>query len=140
MKKRTLSAAVLAGAILASSTSGMASALEEDTTKLAGGASSTFNASDEINQTDAKPQMKKVDAQVDKVKTIDLDEKDVNVLGASWEGDNSESDTRQTMDGQDGKNYPKMTKEAQTSIPTKESKPSLLRRESWRSKNHRRTI
>ena len=128
MKKRTLSAAVLAGAILASSTSGMASALEEDTTKLAGGASSTFNASDEIDQTDAKPQMKKVDAQVDKVKTIDLDEKDVNVLGASWKGitQTSESDTRQTMDGQDGKNYPKMTKEAQTSIPTKESKPSLL--------------
>lgn len=103
MKKRTLSAAVLAGAILASSTSGMASALEEDTTKLAGGASSTFNASDEIDQTDAKPQMKKVDAQVDKVKTINLDEKDVNVLGASWEGDNPDLRIRyKTDDGWSG--------------------------------------
>lgn len=100
MNTRKLSAAVLIGTLLATSTAGGASALEKqlnesqeapvnvNNSKKESDASTEVKqeAKSKIDQSDEKPEIKTLKADTDEVKTIKLDKKEVNVLGASWEG------------------------------------------------------
>lgn len=103
MKKyrNKLAVAVLAGAFIATSTVGSATATENQS---AFSLTNTNSQSEQkVDQSDVKPEIMKVNASVDKVKTIKLNENDVNVLGASWAGENPELKIRyKTDDGWSG--------------------------------------
>lgn len=103
MKKyrNKLAVAALAGAFIATSTVGSATATENQS---AFALTNTNSQSEQkVDQSDVKPEIMKVNASVDKVKTIKLNENDVNVLGASWAGENPELKIRyKTDDGWSG--------------------------------------
>lgn len=104
MKQRNkLVVALVAGSFMATAATGSAFALsmgDEQKQWTSVDSSNTFNnVSQKIDQTNEEPDVKKIQAETDSVKTIKLNDDDVNILGASWEGENPQLKIRYKNNG-----------------------------------------
>lgn len=91
---RKLSGVLLAGAIVATSTVGTGTAFAADSTSinLLGSPvqAEHVDKNKEVEQSDVSPDIKKIKTETDEIKTIKLDSENVNLLGASWSGEDPE--------------------------------------------------